>query len=87
LADTITDATAANLESGLATGFVFDRYEAGALEEALERACSLFRHDRLHWSQLVTTGMQQDWSWAESARQYAELYATTIARASHELCA
>jgi starch synthase len=86
LADTIDDASGENLASGRANGFDFDRYDAAALEDSLTRACHTFRNDRPTWKQLVETGMNQDWSWAESARKYAELYETTIARAT-QLCA
>ncbi len=87
LADTIADATAENLASGRANGFSFDVYEAAALEKALERACDAFRHNRPMWQQLVTTGMKQDWSWAESARKYVQLYESTVARVQHAVCA
>jgi starch synthase len=86
LADTVVDASGENLASRRANGFAFDRYDAGALDQALQRACQAFQHDQPLWSQLVETGMNQDWSWAESARKYVELYETTIARAS-QLCA
>jgi starch synthase len=86
LADTIADASAENIASGRANGFAFDRYETAALDHALDRACRTFAHDKPLWNQLVETGMNQDWSWAESARKYVELYETTIARAT-QLCA
>ncbi len=87
LADTIVDASEANLASGRANGFSFDVYEAAALEKALERACQAYRHEPRVWRQLVTTGMKQDWSWAESARKYVELYESTIARVLQAVCA
>jgi starch synthase len=86
LADTIVDASGEAVSNRQATGFVFDHYDAASLDHALSRACQVFRDDRALWSQLVETGMNQDWSWAESARKYVELYETTIARAT-QLCA
>ena len=86
LADTIKDTSADNLAGRRATGFVFDRYEAGALDHALSRACEIYHNDRPSWQQVVETGMNQDWSWAGSARKYVELYETTVERAN-QLCA
>ena len=87
LADSIADASESNLAAGTANGFSFDVYEAAALERTLDRACEMYRNDKSNWNQLVVTGMQQDWSWAESARKYAELYETTVARANAAVCA
>ena len=84
---TILDASESNLQQGLANGFSFDVYEAAALERTLDRACDTYGHHRDKWNQLVLTGMQQDWSWAESARKYVELYQTTIDRANATVCA
>jgi starch synthase len=86
LADTVIDASGDSLASRQANGFVFDRDDATSLDHALERACQAFRHDPALWAQLVETGMSQDWSWAQSARKYVELYEATISRAS-QLCA
>jgi starch synthase len=80
LADTITDTTDQTLANGTATGFHFREYADWALEEALSRACNMFSGDQTAWTQLVNTGMRQDWSWARSAEKYVELYKTTIAR-------
>ncbi len=87
LADSISDASPDNLAAQSANGFSFDVYEAAALERTLDRACEMYRNDKPTWNQLVNTGMQQDWSWAESARKYAELYESTIARANSAVCA
>ena len=32
------------------------------------------------WQRLITTGMRQDWSWTQSARQYVRLYGETLAQ-------
>ena len=77
LADTITDCTEQSLAEGTATGFNFESYTTVALEEALQRARSAFANPAI-WHQLIQNGMQQDWSWANSARQYHRLYARTL---------
>jgi len=80
LADTVVDATPKALADGTATGFSFAEYTALALSDTLFRACHTYA-DQGVWRQLVQTGMQQDWSWGQSARRYIELYDQTRARA------
>lgn len=80
LADTIVDATRETLADGTATGFSFREYGMLALSETLRRAVEAYKQPET-WSQLVTTGMRQDWSWSRSARQYAALYQSIAARA------
>ncbi len=80
LADTIVDATEAALAAGTANGFSFSEDSAAALSETLHRALAAYRRDEV-WTRLIATGMRQDWSWANSAKQYEALYQQTIARA------
>jgi starch synthase len=80
LADTVVNATEATLADGTANGFSFRADTGQALGETLWRACQLYQQPD-QWHQLVTTGMQQDWSWTRSAQQYAELYYETVRRA------
>jgi starch synthase len=84
LADTVVDTRPETLADGTATGFSFAEYTALALSETLLRACRLFA-DKPVWRQLIETGMQQDWSWSQSARRYIEIYDQTRARAQHEV--
>lgn len=79
LADTVVDANEQTLADATATGFSFEEYTALALGETLGRACRAFA-DPVVWSQLIRTGMQQDWSWTASARAYAQLYRQTRER-------
>jgi len=74
LADTITDCTPENLARGIATGFSFLPYTAGAFLDAVRRAVNLYRNQSYTWRQIVQTGMQQDWSWNRSAAEYEKLY-------------
>jgi starch synthase len=73
LADTVVDVSPATLEAGTATGFVFDDYSANALLEAVKRAAAAFGHHEL-WTRLIRGGMQQDFSWGRSAREYVSVY-------------
>ena len=45
----------------------------------LRRAVGLFSRPEI-WNKIVATGMQQDWSWSRSAREYTSLYERTLAR-------
>jgi starch synthase len=81
LADSITNATDETVAAGTANGFSFNNYTVAALADALDRACSTFSN-RERWAQLVRTGMQQDWSWNHSAREYDRLYKQTLERAA-----
>jgi starch synthase len=81
LADSITGADDETIAAGTANGFSFDHYTTAALADTLERACRAFANKAV-WSQLVRTGMQQDWSWNHSAREYVRVYQTTLAKAS-----
>ena len=55
-------------------GFTFDRYEAGLLYDAVNRAKTLFFTDRWHWDEMVQRDMAKDVSWESSAKQYRNLY-------------
>jgi starch synthase len=74
LADTVVDLTSDNLAAGKANGFSFVDYHPSALEATLRRAISVYTQQPAVWRQLVDIGMRQDWSWANSARQYIDLY-------------
>ena len=73
LADTVVDATAANLGSDTASGFVFEDASATAFLEAAQRACSAYRKRTL-WLQLMRSAMRQNFSWEEAAARYEGLY-------------
>jgi starch synthase len=75
LADTVVDATAANLAEGFATGFAFDGDNPSALMSAIARVTGLF-HERKIWQGMMRRAMTRDFSWAASARQYAAIYRT-----------
>jgi starch synthase len=77
LADSVVDASDANLEAGTATGFVFDKTETAPLLDAIDRTLDLYAEpDR--WKRLLQTGMHQDFSWARSAAAYLDLYTRLV---------
>ena len=55
-------------------GFTFDRYEAGLLLDAINRAKTLYFEGRENWDEMLVRDMNKDVSWANSARQYKDLY-------------
>ncbi len=84
LADTVVDASAANLTAGTATGFQFEQANSDDLWSTTHRAISLYRDHPEQWRQLITTGMKQDFSWKQSARHYLELYDQAIQHRNSE---
>ena len=79
LADTITDCTTGTLADGTANGFSFEPCKATPFLAAIRRALEAYRQPKV-WRQLVLTGMEQDWSWARSAKQYVGLYEEAASR-------
>ena len=74
LADTVVDDAARNTRS---TGFVMTAYSPAALLEALNRALAVF-DDPPSWQALQMAGMQQDFSWDRSAREYVKIYERSL---------
>lgn len=70
LKDTVV---AYNRFTGEGTGFSFSNYNAHELLFTIKDALYYYR-DKTVWPKLVAQAMQADHSWAESAKQYAELY-------------
>jgi starch synthase len=82
LADTVTNATAANLASGRATGIVFKAPTPAALLTAIPRAHRLYAAGT-PWQQMQRAGMAEEHSWAASARAYLDIYRSLIADHAH----
>ncbi len=77
LADSVTDASEGNLANSTANGFTFHEYRSDVLFRQICRALGLFL-DRKTWHQLQRTGMERDWSWKRSAREYLSVYQRAI---------
>jgi len=56
------------------TGFVFEKFEAKSLENALKNALKVYYDYPEVWRQLQINGMKQDFSWNKSAKEYLKLY-------------
>ncbi len=70
LADTVKEV---NPQKGSGTGFFFDDYKAAEMVKAVAKAIALFG-DQKNWQKIMRNDMAEDYSWTNSARQYAELY-------------
>jgi starch synthase len=75
LADTVQDV---NPTSRQGNGFVFQTYDRWMLFAAIVRAVETFKHRDI-WRQVQVRGMQTDFSWIGSARNYVDLYERAIA--------
>ena len=73
LVDTVVDATPAHLRDRTATGFAFEEATAEALGATLASSTALYGN-RPRWRQMMREAMTRDFSWAQSARLYVELY-------------
>lgn len=61
--------------AGMGTnGYSFEGTDPGALDYGLNRALSSWYNEQQLWRQLVNRVMDQDWSWANPALDYIELY-------------
>jgi starch synthase len=70
LADSVTHFDPA---SGQGTGVVFNDYDAGAVNWAVNTALDFYQDDTL-WQRLVRNGMAQDFSWSQQAPKYVATY-------------
>ena len=73
LADTVVNATEEHVKQGVATGFVFYDPSRQALKSTLLHALHLFTKKRT-WQKIQKTGMEQDFGWEASAKQYIQMY-------------
>ncbi len=80
LADTVVDATPANLRRNTATGLSFVPKTAAALARAMDRAVALYAEPET-MRQLRHAGMTHDFSWDRSCGAYEALYRKTISKA------
>ena len=60
--------------TGEGTGFKFSDYSGSAFLGCVQRALGVFANPE-KWKKLMQNGMKKDFSWENSARQYADLYA------------
>ena len=73
LADTVVDASLENLHEHLATGFVFDTFDAAGIDAAVRRAFALYKRTS-EWEDVQAHAMRQQFGWDAAAAQYLALY-------------
>lgn len=78
LADTIVDVDDPAHPFEKSNGFVFDDLETQSFDGAIDRAFKLWFQQPEKWRQLVINGMNMDFSWKESAKQYLDVYRKTL---------
>lgn len=57
--------------------FVFKDYKANDLVKAVKRALKIY-NDQETWEQLAKNGMEGDYSWDDSAKEYDEIYRSLL---------
>ena len=71
LADTVRSCQVGQ-EDG--TGYLFERYDAGAMLDVVGQATGLYRGDRKGFDTVRRRGMTSDFSWGRSAAAYRHIY-------------
>jgi starch synthase len=70
LSDTVADY---DPKTGQGTGFLFKEYSSPALVDCLRRALEVYSN-RNKWNHLARNGMNEDFSWEHSAKEYEKVY-------------
>ncbi len=63
-----------NEYTGEGTGFTFFNYNAHDMLYTIRRAVKYYREDKALWRTLMKRGMEKDFSWTHSAKEYIGLY-------------
>ncbi len=78
LADSVIDTNAETLANNTASGFLLDLSNDSSLLSTLNRAITFYQQHPKEWKKIAIHGMQQDFSWRKTAKQYIDLYKKTI---------
>ena len=78
LADTVENF---DPERGEGNGFSFKEYSSEAMIHAVERAVKIYRN-KSFWPKLIQNANECDFSWNSSAKEYVELYQSTLSKKS-----
>ena len=63
-----------NEYTGEGNGFSFANYNAHELLFTIQRALKIYQMDKITWERLKENAMSRDFSWDQSALEYAEIY-------------
>ena len=72
LADTVIKYSETNIDK--ATGFSFDLLEHDALYNTIIWALSIYKEKPANFAKLIENGMNKDFSWTHTAREYEDVY-------------
>jgi starch synthase len=68
-----------NETTGEGNGFSFSHFNAHDMLYTIQRALHFYR-DEAVWKSIVKQAMEKDYSWAQSAFSYSQLYAELVSR-------
>jgi len=77
LADTIIDANDAASHANCATGFQFAPITTEMLDQAIARACTMFKSPK-DWTAMVRRAMKHPVGWDRSAEAYLDVYSSVL---------
>lgn len=83
LADTVTHITADSIEDGTASGIVIDHLDISAIHWAIGYFTELYKNQDLY-KQIQRQGMQKDFGWITSAKEYKKLYSIALKEQGHD---
>ena len=63
-----------NEYEGTGTGFSFTNYNAHEMMGTVRYAERIYYDKKREWNKMIDRAMAQDFSWANSAKQYEEMY-------------
>lgn len=65
---------------GTGTGFSFKNYNGDEMLNVINYSKKIYYDRRDEWDKIVQRGMEKDWSWNNSAKQYEGMYSWLIGR-------
>jgi len=63
-----------NIYEKKGTGFSFANYDAREMLDIVHLAKDIYDNKKTEWNKIVEQGMSKDFSWTNSAKQYADMY-------------
>lgn len=69
-----------NVFNGTGTGFSFANYNGDEMLNVINYSKKVYYEDRSEWDKMVKRGMETDYSWSSSAKQYEGMYSWLINR-------
>lgn len=77
LADTIVDVNDETLANKTATGFKFQGFTASEMQITIDKTLDIYYNSKPLWKEIQQNGMNMDFSWDKSAKEYIKLYKET----------